>query len=46
MCRAVAKMKRDGMKWRLDVLSVWEASWEDVEYVAGVYAKHTEPKEE
>lgn len=36
MCRAIARMKRDGQKWRLDVLSVWEASWEDVNYAAGI----------
>ena len=46
MCRAIAKMKRDvaagatgGAKWRLEVLSIWEATWEDVDFVAGVYAK-------
>ena len=46
MCRAIAKMKRDpavggggGTKWRLEVLSIWEATWEDVDYVAGIYAK-------
>ena len=42
MCRAVARMRRDGMKWRLEVLSIWEASWEDVERVAGIYAKDPE----
>lgn len=29
-------MKRDGQKWRLEVLSVYEASWEDVNHVAGI----------
>ena len=42
MCRAIARMKRDGMKWRLEVLSIWEASWEDVEHVAGIYVKGKE----
>jgi hypothetical protein len=44
MCRVVAKMKRDGTKWRLEVLSIWQAEWEDVEVVAGVYAKDREEK--
>ncbi|KAK3699849.1 hypothetical protein LTR37_016264 [Vermiconidia calcicola] len=42
MCRAVARMRRDRMKWKLEVLSIWEASWEDVEHVAGIYAKDPE----
>lgn len=36
MCRAIARMKRDGQNWRLDVLSVWEAKWDDVEFAAGI----------
>ncbi|TKA83035.1 hypothetical protein B0A55_00847 [Friedmanniomyces simplex] len=36
ICRAVARMRRDGMKWKLEVLSIWAASWEDVEHVAGI----------
>ncbi|KAK5685806.1 hypothetical protein LTR17_026921 [Elasticomyces elasticus] len=39
VCRAIARMKRDGTKWKLEVLSIWEASWEDVEHVAGIYSK-------
>ena len=39
MCRVIAKMMRKEMKWRLEVLSIWEASREDVEYVAGIYVK-------
>ena len=39
MCRAIAKMKREGAKWRLDVLSIWEAGWEDVEFVAGIHTR-------
>lgn len=39
MCRAVTRMKRDGAKWRLEVLSIWEAGWEDVQAVAGIYGK-------
>ncbi|KAF2485473.1 hypothetical protein BDY17DRAFT_322311 [Neohortaea acidophila] len=41
MCRVIARMKRDAErgKWRLEVLNVWEANWEDVEHVAGIYAR-------
>ncbi|KAF2764240.1 hypothetical protein EJ03DRAFT_332020 [Teratosphaeria nubilosa] len=39
MSRVIARMRRDGLKWRLEVLSIWEASWEDVEIVAGIYSK-------
>lgn len=38
MCRVIARMRRDGQKWRLEVLSIWEASWEDIDFVAGIYA--------
>nr|POE64946.1 hypothetical protein CFP56_65904 [Quercus suber] len=36
-CRVVAIMKRDGKGWRLKVLSISEASWDDIEYVAEIY---------
>lgn len=39
MCRAIARMKRDGTKWRASVLNIWEATWADVEYTAGIYAR-------
>lgn len=39
MCRMIARMRRDGTKWRLEVMNVWQASWEDVEHVAGLYAR-------
>ncbi|KAK5125061.1 hypothetical protein LTR85_001252 [Meristemomyces frigidus] len=42
MCRVIARMRRDGMKWRLEIFSIWEASWEDVDYVAGIFAKESE----
>jgi len=42
LCRMIARMKRDGTKWRLEVLNVWQAGWEDVEHVMGIYAKSTE----
>lgn len=37
ICRMIGKMRRDGSKWGIEVLSIWEASWEDVDYVAGIY---------
>ena len=44
MCRVVGRMKREGYgsgaaKWRMEVLSIWEAAWEDVEFVGGIYAR-------
>lgn len=46
MCRAIAKMKRVERQWKLEILSIWEAGWEDVEYAAGIYATtHDLPKE-
>lgn len=46
MCRLIGRMKKEveagGMgkvKYRLEVLSIWEAGWEDIDYVAGIYAK-------
>ncbi|PPJ49593.1 hypothetical protein CBER1_01872 [Cercospora berteroae] len=37
MCRAIGKMKRDAArKWRLEIRSIWEASWEDVDWAAGI----------
>jgi hypothetical protein len=41
LCRMIARMKRDGTKWRLEILSIWQADWEDVEHVASIYAKPT-----
>lgn len=38
MCRMIARMRRDDTKWKLEILNVWEATWEDVEHVAGIYA--------
>lgn len=41
LCRAIAIMKRDfaGKKWVLEILSIWEATWEDVGYAAEIYKK-------
>lgn len=42
MCRVIARMRSEGTKWRLEILSVWETSWQDVESVAGIYGKDSE----
>ena len=46
MCRLIGRMKKEPepggfgrIKYRLDILSIWEADWEDVDYVAGIYAR-------
>lgn len=43
MCRAIARMKRregaDGKGWLLEVLSIWQASWEDIDFIAGICGK-------
>ncbi|RMY44229.1 hypothetical protein D0864_15671 [Hortaea werneckii] len=42
MCRAVGQMKKERCgrgKWYIHLLSIWEATWEDVHAVAGIYAK-------
>ncbi|KAK6433805.1 hypothetical protein LTR95_010015 [Oleoguttula sp. CCFEE 5521] len=39
LARMIARMKRDGMKWRLEILNIWQADWDDVDYVAGICAK-------
>ncbi|TID13225.1 hypothetical protein E2P81_ATG10079 [Venturia nashicola] len=36
ICRAVGRMKREGGKWRFVVLNIWQATWEDVEFVRGI----------
>ena len=49
MCRVVGRMKRDGRLWRLEVLSIWQADWADVEAVAGIYSrdvKHGDDEDE
>lgn len=38
-CRMIARMKRDGTKWRLEILNVRQAEWEEVEHVAGIYER-------
>ena len=45
MCRAIARLKRKDVVagkvngWRLEVLSIWEAGWEDIDFIAGIYGK-------
>ncbi|KAI7474967.1 hypothetical protein KC351_g10366 [Hortaea werneckii] len=42
MCRAIGQMKKEGCgrgKWYINLLSIWEATWDDVHAVAGIYAK-------
>lgn len=39
MCRAMARMRRDGTGWQLEVMGIWEADWDDVDFVAGIYQK-------
>ncbi|KAI7114412.1 hypothetical protein KC324_g19280 [Hortaea werneckii] len=42
MCRAIGQMKKAGGgrgKWYINLLSIWEATWDDVHAVAGIYAK-------
>lgn len=36
MCRCIGQMKREDRKWKLLILNVWEASWEDIDYVKGI----------
>lgn len=37
LCRAIVRMKRNPeQKWRLEILSIWEATWEDVAFAAGI----------
>ena len=36
MCRCIGRMMREGDEWVLAISSVWEASWEDIEWVEGI----------
>lgn len=35
--RIIGMIKREGLSWRLKILNIWEASWEDVDAVADIY---------
>ncbi|KAH0565493.1 hypothetical protein GP486_001118 [Trichoglossum hirsutum] len=36
MCRCVGRLKRAGSGWKLVVLNIWEATWDDVAWVKGI----------
>jgi len=36
MCRCIGKMKREGKNWVLVVFNIWQATWEDIEWVEGI----------
>ncbi len=36
VCRCVGRMKKDRHDWVLLVLGMWEASWADINYAAGI----------
>ena len=36
MCRCMGTMKRNGKDWVMTVLNIWEATWEDVQWVEGI----------
>ncbi|KAF2098235.1 hypothetical protein NA57DRAFT_77027 [Rhizodiscina lignyota] len=36
LCRCIARMKREDHEWRLAVLNIWQADWNDIEYVRGI----------
>jgi len=36
MCRCIGRLKREGKGWKFIVLNIWQASWDDVDYVKGI----------
>lgn len=36
ICRCIGTMKRNGRDWTMTVLNIWEATWDDVEWVKGI----------
>ncbi|PVI02874.1 hypothetical protein DM02DRAFT_612679 [Periconia macrospinosa] len=36
MCRCIGEIKRDGKEWVMTVSNIWEATWEDIEWVEGI----------
>ena len=36
ICRCMGTMKRDGKDWVMIVLNIWEATWDDVQWVEGI----------
>jgi hypothetical protein len=35
--RIIGIMKREGLSWSLQILNIWQASWEDIDTVADIY---------
>jgi hypothetical protein len=36
LCRCIGKLKKDNKKWKLTILNIWEASWDDIEWVQAI----------
>ncbi|KAF1850217.1 uncharacterized protein K460DRAFT_272517, partial [Cucurbitaria berberidis CBS 394.84] len=36
ICRCIGTMRRDGKAWVMTVLNIWEATWDDIEWVEGI----------
>jgi hypothetical protein len=36
ICRCIGTMKREDKEWTMTVLNIWEATWEDIEWVQGI----------
>lgn len=36
MCRCIGRMRRDRKEWTMQVLNIWETTWEDIEWVEGI----------
>jgi hypothetical protein len=36
MCRCIGTMKRNGKEWIMNIHNIWEATWEDIEWVEGI----------
>lgn len=36
LCRCIGKMRREKNAWKMVILNIWEATWDDVEYIRGI----------
>lgn len=36
MCRCIGIMRKEDMEWKLQVLNIWECTWEDIEWVEAI----------
>lgn len=36
MCRCIGEIKREDKEWVMTVFNIWEATWEDIEWVEGI----------